>query len=105
MKTLDDLFEEEHSDKPWGDYHERIRRDRIKLSVAAHAYEKESASIMPDSDYDKLAKTVYELRNVKTGNEKLDKFFRTKVTPETGKWIWHHPQSSRIAEIYRSYYK
>ena len=60
-------------------------RNRIKLSVAAYAYEFEGDSIMTDHEYDELSLKINP--NEKTGNDMMDKFFKTQFQPDTGMWI------------------
>jgi NAD-dependent DNA ligase len=78
-------------------------RNRIKLSVAAYAYEMEDDSIMSDADFDNLCREIKV--NESTGNEKMDNFFKTEFNPSTGQWIHKHPELNKIAEIYKKYYK
>jgi hypothetical protein len=78
-------------------------RNRIRLSVAAYAYEIDNNEIMSDSEFDKLAYSI----NVKekTGNRKLDNFFRKHFKPDTGMWIHSHPEKNKIQALYEKYYK
>ena len=78
-------------------------RNRIKLSVAAYAYEMEDDSIMSDADFDSLCREINA--NESTGNEKMDNFFKTEFNPSTGQWIHKHPELNKISEIYKKYYK
>ena len=80
---------------------EEIRR-RIKLSVAAYAYEVKNDSIMSDADFDEQCKLVDVLKS--TGNKKIDNFFRNHFDPSTGQWIHKHPEIDKISELYRKYY-
>ena len=57
-------------------------RNRIRLSVAAYAYEFMNDSIMSDHDYDQLSLQINPQE--KTGNELMDKFFKTHFKPDTG---------------------
>ena len=49
-------------------------RNRIRLSVAAYAYEFMNDSIMSDHDYDQLSLQINPQE--KTGNELMDKFLK-----------------------------
>lgn len=82
---------------------ETERRNRIRLSVAAYAYEYKSDSIMSDGEYDELSKKIDV--SIVTGNEVLDKFFREKFSPETGMWIREHPDISGLVHIYEKVWK
>ena len=78
-------------------------RNRIKLSVAAYAYEFKGDSIMTDHEYDELSLKVNP--NEKTGNDMMDKFFRTQFQPDTGMWIRLHPEIKKLEYLYKKYYK
>ena len=58
------------------EYNKEIR-NRIRLSVAAYAYEMRNESIMDDAEYDRLSKEIDVSET--TGNKKMDNFFK-KVT-------------------------
>lgn len=75
---------------------------RIKVSVAAYAYEVESESIMSDAEYDSLSKLINPA--IETGHEILDQFFREKFTDYSGAWILDHPELHRVRHTYFSYY-
>ena len=78
-------------------------RNRIRLSIAAYAYEYMDDPIMSDSEFDKLAYKI-DL-NEKTGNHKLDNFFETFFKPDTGMWIRSHPEIKKIEHLYKTYFK
>ena len=78
-------------------------KNRIKLSVAAYAYEFLGDSIMTDHQYDELSLEINP--NEKTGNEKMDNFFKTQFEPCTGMWIRNHPEIKRLDYLYKKYYK
>ena len=78
-------------------------RNRIKLSVAAYAYEFEGDSIMTDHEYDELSLKINP--NEKTGNDVMDKFFKTQFQPDTGMWIRSHPEIKKLDYLYKKYYK
>ena len=78
---------------------EEIKR-RIKLSIAAYAYEIKDRSIMSDENFDKECRKV-DL-SISTGNRKMDKWFKNHFAPSTGQWIHKHPNLKRIDELYRS---
>ena len=77
-------------------------RNRIRLSVAAYAYEYKDDPIMSDNEFDSLARSIDVTK--KTGHKKLDKFFKTHFMPDTGMWIRNHPDLSGIKFIYEKYY-
>ena len=78
-------------------------RNRIKLSVAAYAYEFLGDSIMTDHQYDELSLEINPKEE--TGNEKMDRFFKTQFEPCTGMWIRKHPEIRRLDYLYKKYYK
>lgn len=78
-------------------------RNRIKLSVAAYAYEYESDSIMSDSEFDALSYTIN--KEFKTGNRKLDNFFKKNFEPATGMWVQKHPEKHKLKFLYETFYK
>lgn len=79
-------------------YEELERRNRIRLSVFAYAYEFESDPLISDGDYDRLSYKIDKTRS--TGNETMDKFFRDEFEPDTGQWIHKHPELDRLKALY-----
>jgi len=78
-------------------------RNRIRLSMAAYAYEYKDDPIMSDNEFDSLAKKINV--NEKTGNRKLDNFFQKHFETDTGMWIRKHPELDKIDFIYQKYRK
>ena len=78
-------------------------RNRIILAVAAYAYEYMDDPIMSDTEFDQLALKINP--NEKTGNRKLDNFFKKHFMPDTGMWIHKHPEKQKLEFIYKEYYK
>lgn len=76
-------------------------RIRVKLTVAAYAYEILGESIMTDAEFDKLARKV-DL-SVDTRRPDLDEFFRKEFSPSTGMWIHKHPDLEILPEILARY--
>jgi hypothetical protein len=74
------------------------RRNRIRLSVFAYAYEFENDSLISDGDYDRLSYKIKPDRS--TGNAKLDKFFRDNFQPDTGMWVRCHPDLNKLRALY-----
>lgn len=99
--SLENFFVED--EKPvWGTDVEKQRRLRIKLSVAAYAYELEDTSIISDHQFDHMCLEVDT--SINTGNTKLDQYFREYFDPSTGQWIHKHPELYKVREIYFKYY-
>ena len=78
-------------------------RNRIKLSIAAYAYEFLGESVMTDHEYDELSLKINP--NEKTGNDMMDEFFKTQFQPDTGMWIRSHPEIKKLEYLYKKYYK
>lgn len=78
-------------------------RNRIRVSVAAYAYEILDEPIMSDGEFDALCLKIdpYE----PTGNALMDEFFMMDFDPSTGSWIHRHPDLEGIEAIHDRYYK
>ncbi|MFC3214644.1 hypothetical protein [Novosphingobium panipatense] len=63
----------------WGSPEEVERRNRIRLSAWAFAYEIEDDPIASDEAFDALAKTINPTAT--TGHPQLDAFFATEFSP------------------------
>lgn len=98
------LVEKSSSEQPaaWGSKKEKEVRRRIMLSVAAYAYEIKNESIMSDAAFDEQCLLIDI--NEKTGNRKLDNFFKNHFDKSTGQWIHKHPELRKIQQIYEKYY-
>lgn len=87
----------------WGNPVEHEVWRRIRLSVAAYAYEYLDESIMSDAEFDKICREVN--LKINTGNKKMDNYFKKNFDPSTGQWIRKHPEIKKIADLYERYYK
>ncbi len=76
------------------------KKRRIRLSVAAYAYEFKDDSLMPDAEFDKECVLLNNNLHVDTNQPDLDKWFREHFLPYTGQWIYKHPELKRIKQIY-----
>lgn len=74
------------------------RRIRIRLTMAAVAYEFYSESIMSDGDFDALSKRVNP--DIETGHPTIDWFFSEHFQPDTGMWIHDHPELDKCKRHY-----
>ena len=74
------------------------KRIRIRLSLAAYAYEKKNYSVMSDAEFDSLSKEVNP--STLTGHPVMDKFFKEHFSPDTGMWINSHPELDKLASLY-----
>lgn len=72
-------------------------RNRIRLSVAAYAYEFMAESLMTDGEFDKLAQSI-DL-SIDTRRPDLDTWFRKNFKAYTGQWIHRHPEKDKLARI------
>lgn len=81
----------------WGTRIEIERRTRIKLCVAAFAYEVQSAPLMSDAAFDALARSSDV--TIRTG--RYDDWWRTTFQPYTGSWILSHPDLTGVQRLYR----
>lgn len=100
MESIETFLVEKPS--AWGTKKEKEVRRRIILSVAAYAYEIKNESIMADAEFDEQCLLVDV--NEKTGNRKLDNFFKNHFDASTGQWIHKHPELKKIQQIYEKYY-
>ena len=78
-------------------------RNRIKISIAAYAYEYLDVPIMCDSDFDALSQQINTKK--KTGNETLDNFFEEHFVADSGMWVHKHPEKEKLKYIYERFYK
>ncbi|NQZ19989.1 MAG: hypothetical protein HRT44_12145 [Bdellovibrionales bacterium] len=70
---------------------------RIRLAVLSYAYEFLDQSLIPDPEYDELAKQVDT--SIPTDRPDLDEWFKENYSEYTGSWVHRHPEIERIAEI------
>lgn len=80
----------------WGTPVEVERRRRIRLCLAAYAYEVLDAPIMTDAAFDALARQSDS--TIRTG--RLDDWWAEAFEPHTGQWILSHPELTRVARLY-----
>ena len=81
----------------------RETRNRIRVALAARAYEKYADPIMTDAEFDKLALEI-DL-SVNTHRPDLDKWFRREFSSATGSWVGSHPDKDRLDDILEKYFK
>ena len=72
-------------------------RKRIRVALAAYAYEINSNPIMNDGEFDELAKSI-DL-SIDTRRPDLDKWFRENFQSHTGSWIHSHPEKEKLEWI------
>lgn len=75
------------------------RQRRIRVALAAWAYERYDDSIMSDAEFDKLCLQIQP--QMKTGHGKCDRFFATEFDPSTGSWVFQHPELDRLDWLLR----
>lgn len=83
---------------PHPDPCEETRR-RIRVSVAAWAYEVHSDPIMSDGDFDALSREIDTLRS--TARSEMDHWFMEHFSPNTGMWVHQHPEPEGLERIYQ----
>ena len=76
---------------------ETEKRKRIRLSLAAYAYELYDQPIISDNEYDQLSKSINPM--IMTDNIVLDVFFMGIFTPDSGIWIHQHPELSKLGVL------
>lgn len=69
---------------------------RIRVSVAAAAYECLDFQTMTDADFDRTAAAI-DLA-IDTNRPDLDAWFRAHFSPHTGQWVHHHPERGLLIE-------
>lgn len=90
--SLDQFFDEPES--LYNSVVDTETRNRIRLSVAAYAYELLGESIMSDAEFDELAKKIDV--TIDTRRPDMDAWFRQNFQPHTGMWIHNHPEKNRL---------
>lgn len=87
--------------KPWGTTEERERKRRIMVAVAAYAYEIKNNPIWTDEKFDRECLQI----NLKqrTGDRRMDKWFKKNFDPSTGMWVHDHPDRKGLLRIYRMF--
>lgn len=83
--------------------HNREVRRRIRVAVAAYAYEVENDSVMSDGEFDRLAREIDP--DMPTGNPELDRFFMVHFEPDTGQWVHKHPGLDGLRRIYETIFR
>lgn len=74
-------------------------RRRIRVAVAAWAYEVHNDPIMSDAEFDELALSIDLDRSTARGD--LDEWFANHFQPDTGMWVHQHPEKAGLERIYR----
>lgn len=88
-----DLTPEPHPDP----CHETRRR--IRVAVAAWAYEVHNDPIMTDAEFDALACSICVDRS--TLRSEMDLWFSLNFNPSTGVWVHQHPDRKGLERIYQ----
>lgn len=94
--NLAQFLDEEEADPYSAKVCDETRR-RIRLSVAAYAYEYLGQPTMTDAEFDKLATSI-DL-SIDTRRPDLDKWFRDNFEPHTGMWVHKHPERHKLKRI------
>ena len=75
------------------------KRNRIRVSLFAYAYEIMNDSLISDSEFDALCLKINP--SIETDNPIMDRFFREDFSPHTGMWIYKHPELDSICSLYQ----
>ena len=75
------------------------KRKRIRLALYAYAYEVHNNSLVSDSTYDLLSRSVN--LDVSTDRPDLDLWFKNNYSKDTGMWIYNHPELHKIKSLYK----
>lgn len=86
------------SSKQWGSPVEVERRNRIRLSVWAYAYEVLDDPLVSDELFDTVAAQIDP--TMPTGSKTLDAFFKAEFSPSTGMWVRKHPDQRGLHRVY-----
>lgn len=95
--SLEQFFAEEVDTGPYSDRVCLETRRRIRVAVAAWAYEVLQDPIMDDAEFDELAKSI-DL-SIDTRRPDLDKWYRKNFQSYTGSWVHGHPERTRLNQI------
>lgn len=82
----------------WGSLVEIERRNRIRLSLWAFAYEFRNHTMVSDDQFDAVA--VASNPSMITG--RLDDWWRDNFAPGTGMWIHNHPELHKVELLYEN---
>lgn len=77
-------------------------RNRIRVAVAAYAYEVAAEPIMSDAEFDALCGEIDT--TIATSRAEEDMFFLLEFEPHTGVWIHKHPDLPGIKHLFETYY-
>ena len=111
MASVEDFME--FTVPQWGTEVQIERRNRIKLSIAAYAYEFGKPNTMTDAEFDALSAKINP--NIETTSDitdpkqkaryrDLDNFFSIEYSNYTGQWIHKHPELDLVEKTYRKFY-
>ena len=90
--SLEQFFDE--PEVPYNPIVDAETKNRIKISIAAYAYELLGHSIISDAEFDELAKKIDV--SIDTRRPDMDRWFRENFQSHTGMWIHNHPEKNRI---------
>ena len=72
---------------------------RIRVAVAAWAYEVHNDPIMTDAEFDALARSICVDRSTRRSD--MDEWFVLNFKPDTGMWVHQHPEHAGLERIYQ----
>lgn len=72
---------------------------RTHVAICALAYDRYAVSFISDSDYDTACRLVDT--SIETDRIDLDRFFSIRFSPDTGQWVYLHPDLKRLDFLVR----
>lgn len=81
----------------WGSPVEIETKRRIKVCIAAYAYEFLNESLISDAEFDSECKLI-DL-SIDTNSPDLDAWFRAEFHPDTGQWVHKHPELRKLRTL------
>ena len=76
------------------------KKRRIQVAIWACAYEIYNTSLVSDQKFDETCLLIDASK--RTDRPDLDDWFKDQFHPDTGQWIYKHPELDRIMVITKS---
>ena len=73
-------------------------RKRVQVTLWAYAYEIQNNSLVSDEKFDETCRQI-DLDAV-TYRPDLDEWFKKNFVPDTGMWIYDHPELDKAKDLY-----
>ena len=75
---------------------ENEKRMRILLCIWACSYEFCDESLVSDAKFDEMAIKAESTKHLSTGNDALDRWWKSEFSPYTGQWVHTHPELNKL---------